>query len=127
MNIAIPEAKIAWISKNKYQDLTVKLLIKKIDYDKEMEDTLFDSCADWVLYACVLSKFQNEKVETEKEFNNKLKQKLAYLMEQYCIKEGINIEEEVQKLYVRNKIDSRAFLTLEKTKEEISMYEAGLI
>ncbi len=125
--LQITETKINWIRKNKYQDLSVTLLIKKEDYTKEMEDTLFDSCADGTLYACVLSQFQNEREETEREKTNKLKQKLAYLMQSYCDKENIPIEKEIETLYTKYNVTSRANLSKEQILKALSSYEAGLL
>jgi len=125
--IKIPEVKISWIRKNKYKDISVTLSIKEEDYTLETENLLFDSCADWTLYAVVLSQFQNERQETERDITNRLKQKLAYIMQKYCEKEWIDNEVEKQKLYTRNKVTSRWQLSKIQLEQELSMYEAGLL
>ena len=125
--ITIQETKINWIRKNKYQDLSVTLLIKKEDYTKEMEDKLFESCADWTSYTCVLLEFQSERQETEQDKISKLRQTLAYKMELYCNKENIDKWEELDRLYKRHNIISRTELTLQQLQNEIASYEAGLL
>ena len=127
--ITIKDTKIWNISKNKFQDLKISFVIKKEDYDPDMENKLYKLCEDWSLWVLVFqwTEFTEDTWKNYNQIKNELLQKLDFFMKQYWEKEIVNIEDLKIDLYKRYWVESRSELNIEQLKKEVESFKFWLI
>lgn len=118
--IKIKETKITNVTKNKYQELKITFLIKKEDYNWDLEDKIFELSKDWILWAFV---FQEIEIKEEKSLS-KLLSNLHFFMWRYCEMIGSTLEDEKTRIYKKYNINSRSSLTIDQLEYEIDSYKA---
>lgn len=118
--IQIKEAQISWFRPLKY-GVSISLNIKEEDLEKVDRDKLEDF---WKTWKSIVSIIQDFEEKTEKKENKK--GYLALLMQKYCDKEVIPLTTEIERIYKKYNISSRAELTDEQVEYEIESYKAGL-
>jgi len=127
--ITIKDTKIWNISKNKFQDLKISFVIKKEDYDPDMENKLYKLCEDWSLWVLVFqwTEFTEDTWKNYNQIKNELLQKLDFFIKQYWEKEIVNIEDLKIDLYKRYWVESRSELNIEQLKKEVESFKFWLI
>lgn len=105
-------------------NLTFKITIKKDDYSFQELQLLKNSDVNWDTLDLEITWLVIW--DSEKERKSKIS-KLAFLMWVYCEKSNTTLEEETQKLYIRNKVNSRSKLSMEQLEFESDIYKNGLL
>jgi len=127
-HIIIEEALIVSPTINSNQELILKLRVKREDYSMEIFEELVNLKDTWKPMSIVMKSFQPTENPVDDyiwRINSK-RQKLAFLMEQYCENQWIDTNTEIEKIYTRYNVNSRANLTEPQLDTEIKFYEAWL-
>lgn len=127
-HIIIEEALIVSPTINSNQELILKLRVKREDYSMEIFEELISLKDTWKPMSIVMKQFQPTENPVDDyiwRINSK-RQKLAFLMEQYCENQWIDTNTEIEKIYTRYNVNSRANLTEPQLDTEIKSYEAWL-
>ena len=121
MKFAFQEIKILSPSINSRWELCFRAKVQKTDYSLKDFEELCNNCDNYS-FACVLSSFQEEKVD----ILPKLRQELVMAIKSYVEKKWYKEEEEVELLYKRNNVLSRIELSEEQLHSEIDRYRLGM-
>ena len=121
--IQILESKLTNVSKNKYQEIKISFLIKKEDYNNEMEENIYSLCENGSIWALVFNPIEL----TDNKSKSELLSTLHFFMEKYSEKEWTDINKYKQDIYQEFWVKSRSELSTRDIWILIERYKTGLI